>query len=101
MKCSVARLAAAPWALTFLVSVCAVQSVHSQRLRHHVPDAVAASRALGPLPAVTRMNLAIGLPLRNQEELGKLLSELSDPASPNFQNYLTPEEFAERFGPSR
>jgi hypothetical protein len=44
--------------------------------------------------------LAIGLPLRNPEELGRLLEELYDPASPKYHQFLTPEEFAQRFGPS-
>jgi subtilase family serine protease len=40
------------------------------------------------------------LPLRNQEELESLLKRLSDPSSPDFRKYLTPTQFAERFGPS-
>jgi len=46
------------------------------------------------------MDLAVGLPLRNQEELNELLKQLADPASPNFRRYLTPAQFTERFGPS-
>ena len=48
----------------------------------------------------TRLNLAIGLPLRNPEQLDLFLEQLADPASATFQQYLTPEKFAERFGPS-
>jgi uncharacterized repeat protein (TIGR01451 family) len=46
------------------------------------------------------MNLAIGLPLRNKEALTNLLHDLYDPASPIFRQYLTPQQFAEQFGPS-
>jgi hypothetical protein len=46
------------------------------------------------------LNLAIGLPLRNQQELDTLLQQLYDPASPNYRRYLTPEEFTQRFGPA-
>jgi len=46
------------------------------------------------------MNLAIGLPLRNQSELASLVQQIADPASPNYRHYLTPEQFAERFGPT-
>ena len=46
------------------------------------------------------MNLAIGLPLRNKQELDALLQQLYDPASPNYHRYLTPEQFTERFGPT-
>lgn len=46
------------------------------------------------------MHLAIGLPLRNQVELGEFLHELYDPGSTNFHKYLTTPEFTERFGPT-
>jgi hypothetical protein len=44
--------------------------------------------------------LAIGLPLRNQDQLDLLLQQISDPASPNYQQYLTPDQFTEHFGPT-
>jgi uncharacterized repeat protein (TIGR03803 family) len=47
------------------------------------------------------LNLAIGLPLRNQESLTTLLDQLYDPASPQYRHYLTPEQFAEKFGPAK
>ena len=46
------------------------------------------------------MRLAVGLPLRNQPELENLLQQIADPTSPNFRQYLTPQQFAERFGPT-
>jgi hypothetical protein len=46
------------------------------------------------------LKLAIGLPLRNQEELDALLRDLADPASPNYRAWLTPEQFTRRFGPT-
>ena len=72
----------------------------AQLLHGHVPEAVAASRSLGPVARSTRMNLAIGLPLRNQGELATLVRQVADPASPNYRHYLTSEQFAERFGPT-
>ncbi len=47
-----------------------------------------------------RLNLAIGLPLRNPQALDRFLAELSDPASPNFRHYLTPDQFTKKFGPT-
>jgi hypothetical protein len=67
---------------------------------HHVPAAVAHLVPAGRLPGTNRLDLAIGLPLRNQAALTRLLDELYDPTSPNFHHYLTPEQFAEQFGPS-
>jgi uncharacterized repeat protein (TIGR03803 family) len=55
---------------------------------------------VGRLPGANRLNLAIGLPLRNQAELTALLEQLYDPASPQYRHYLTPEQFTERFGPT-
>lgn len=71
-----------------------------QMLTGHVPQAVAASQVLHELASSTRLNLAIGLPLRNQDKLDVLLAQLSDPASSNFGHYLTPVQFAEQFGPT-
>ena len=46
------------------------------------------------------LQLAIGLPLRNQGALGALLAQIYDPASTNYHRYLTPEEFTAQFGPT-
>ena len=48
----------------------------------------------------SRLNLAIGLPLRDRAGLTNLLHQLYDPASTNFHRFLTPAQFAERFGPT-
>ena len=69
-------------------------------LRGHVPAAVARLQPNGRLSATTEMKLAIGLPLRNQGALTNLLQQLYDPSSPNYQHYLTPEEFTAQFGPT-
>ena len=69
-----------------------------------VPGGVpAAVKMLVPngVPAATKqLNVAIGLRVRNSDELNQFLAELYDPASPNYFRYLTPLEFTERFGPS-
>ncbi|HTY87866.1 MAG TPA: protease pro-enzyme activation domain-containing protein [Candidatus Acidoferrum sp.] len=71
-----------------------------QTLRGMVPAAVAHLQAEGTVPGTNRLNLAIGLPLRNREALTDLLHDLYDPASPQYRRFLTPEQFAERFGPT-
>jgi hypothetical protein len=77
-------------------------AVESRQLTGHVPAAVTKLnlQPIGRLPATNRMNLAIGLPLRNPDALDALLRQITDPTSPNFRHYLTPEQFAERFGPT-
>ncbi|HSY43334.1 MAG TPA: protease pro-enzyme activation domain-containing protein, partial [Candidatus Acidoferrum sp.] len=73
----------------------AVQIVH-----RHLPSSATQLRALGRLPATQHLDLVIGLPLRNRPALTNLLEQIYDPASPQFHRYLTPEQFAEQFGPS-
>jgi len=55
---------------------------------------------IGRLPSTNHLNLAIGLPLRNQAALDEFLRQLYDPGSTNYHKYLAPQEFAERFGPT-
>ena len=73
-----------------------------QVLHGHVPAAVARFnlQPTGQLPATKSLQLAIGLPLRNEAALDDLLRQLYDPASPNFRQFLTPAELTARFGPT-
>ena len=43
--------------------------------------------------------MRVTLALRNRSQLEKLLAAQQDPASPEFRHWLTPGEFAKRFGP--
>jgi subtilase family serine protease len=52
------------------------------------------------MPALARLNLAISLPLRNTNDLARLIQDLYNPASPRFHHYLTPTQFTEQFGPT-
>ena len=64
---------------------------------------VSATSRLTPrarLFATNELSLAIGLPLRNAAGLDEFLNQLYDPASTNFHKFLTPPEFAARFGPT-
>ena len=72
----------------------------TQVLRGHVPAAVARQHPVGRFPNTNRLNLAIGLPLRNQEALTNLLRQIYNPASTNYHHYLTPEQFTKMFGPT-
>jgi len=55
---------------------------------------------VGELSGLTNLYLAVGLPLRNTEELTTLLQQIYDPSSPQYRHYLTPEQFTEMFGPT-
>lgn len=71
-----------------------------QVVRRQLPASALSAKPIGRMPASARLTLAIGLPLRNEADLQDLLHQLYDPASTNYHRYLTPEEFAARFGPS-
>jgi len=66
----------------------------------HVPHALSNLKATGHLSQTNQLRLAIGVPLRDPAGLDQFLADLYDPASPNYRHYLTPEQFAERFGPT-
>jgi uncharacterized repeat protein (TIGR01451 family) len=72
----------------------------SQTLAGHVPRAISRLQPIAPLDGATPLKLAIGLPLRDKVGLTNLLQEIYDPTSPNYHHYLTPAQFAARFGPT-
>ena len=70
-------------------------------VRGNTPAAVSRLRAMENLSATNQLHLAIALPLRNQAELDALLKNIYNPASPSYHQYLTPAQFAEKFGPAK
>ncbi len=77
-----------------------VGAAERQEVRGHVPEAVKRLQPVEKLAGTNRLNLAIGLSLRNREALTNLLHQIYDPASPKYRRYLTPDQFTERFGPT-
>jgi subtilase family serine protease len=66
----------------------------------HVPAVVAKLQPIGRLPATNELRLAIGLASRDEQGLDRFIQQLYDPANPNYRHYLTPAQFAEKFGPT-
>ena len=87
-------------ALASITSICFAQS---QLLTRHVREVTVNGQApsVGRLPANQVLRLVIALPLRNQEELDKLLQDLYDPSSPSYHHFLTVERFTAKFGPTQ
>lgn len=75
--------------------------VQPQVVHGHVPKAVRKLAPLHRLEANRRMQITIGLPLRNSEALTNLLQDIYNPSSPNYRHFLGPDEFAAKFGPSK
>ncbi len=71
-----------------------------QFLHKHVRPAITSGRAapVGYLPSNQDLTFLIHLPVRNQEELTRLIGRLSDPGSPDYRRWLSVEQFTERFG---
>ncbi len=58
------------------------------------------ARLLQAADANQQLNLSIGLQLRNQPDLDNLLSAIYDPQSPQYHQYVTPEQFNQLFAPT-
>src|SRR5436853_908688 len=79
----------------------ALQTAYAGRLvDRHVPDAAREFPPISDVPAANQLHLAIGLSVRDPAAVQAFVNEVSDPRSANFRQYLTPEQFTERFGPS-
>lgn len=72
----------------------------TKTLSGHVPAMVSQLAATGDVAATNDLHLAIGLQLRNQTALDEQIRQVTDPASPSYQHYLTPEQFTQQFAPS-
>jgi kumamolisin len=85
-----------------LLFVMETQAQAQSMSTRHVRQEVISGKAtfLNWLPATQSLRLNIALPLRNESELDDLLQELYDPQSPSFHQFLSVQEFTERFGPT-
>ncbi len=82
-----------------LVSACGGGGAHA------VPTLPANGTPAQPLSApqgaLRGVQVAVHLPLRNVKELDALIAASSDQKSPQFGHFLTPQQFAERYGPAK
>jgi kumamolisin len=81
--------------------VCRAES--SNLLTRHTREAVRNGQAtmVGHLPASKSMRIVLTLPLRDQAGLDSFLKNAYDPSSPSFRQFLSVEEFTEKFGPTQ
>ncbi len=86
---------------TFLFVSMFALAQNGQTLQGHVPVDVYSAVRADRLAANSRLELIISLPLRNQAELDARLQSVTDPSSPTYRNYLTPEQFTAEFGPTQ
>src|SRR5713101_3429497 len=81
-------------ATTFVAQIGTAQSNALLHGNHPTQASSLTSHAAADLPLKIRVSFA----LRNRAALSKLLSELQNPASPNYHKWLEPAEFDARFG---
>jgi len=65
-----------------------------------LPPLLSVSKLQGTDQSTRTLHMSIGLSLRNQGQLNALLQSLYNPSSSNYHQYLTQDEFAQRFGPT-
>jgi len=65
-----------------------------------VPPLVRLSHLQGSDQSNRILQMSIGLALRNRDQLSALLQSVYDPSSSNYHQFLTPDEFAQQFGPT-
>jgi hypothetical protein len=87
-------------AFLLVLGACPLFGADGKRLPGHVLGITRTLLAKGDLPATNEIQLSLGLPLRDAAGLKDFLAQVYDPHSPYFRQYLTPEEFTERFGPT-
>jgi kumamolisin len=74
------------------------QSMRTRHVRQEVMRGEAP--IVNRLPASQSLRLNIALPLRDEAGLDDLLQQLYDPQSPMFHQFLSVQEFTDRFGPT-
>jgi subtilase family serine protease len=97
-----ARIALA-CAIVFSLFTIPGQAQPQPLLTHHVRQEVINGQAqlVGQLPAGQTLRFDIALPLRDHTGLQNFLQKLQDPTSPSYHQFLTPQEFTARFGPTQ
>jgi len=94
-----------------LLAVVAMLSASNLSLRaesgslmtRHLRQAVLTGQAkpVGRLAASQELQLDLVLPIRDQAGLAKFLGEVYDPASPSYHQFLTVQQFTDKFGPTQ
>ena len=73
----------------------------TQKLSGHRTLGVLGATAVERLDPSTELTLTIGLPVRDLKALDSAVDAVSDPNSASYRQFVTPEEFAERFGATK
>ena len=68
---------------------------------HNLPGKVSQAKIVKQHPANDVLDISIALQLQNVPQLKAFLGDLGNPNSPNYHRFLTSQQFAELYGPTR
>lgn len=71
-----------------------------RRLAVPLPPSLSRLSPVGRPAATNELRLTLVLPLRDRPGLETLVAEISDPSSPDFRQFLSPQVITARFGPT-
>jgi hypothetical protein len=88
--------------LALLMTTGPLRAAEKQVAFGQTPPAVARGKfaPISRMAGTNELRLALSLPVRNPIGLTNLLASVYAPGSPLYHHYLTPQEFAARFGPT-
>lgn len=84
-----------------LTSLASVMTSHAESIgvRHNVPLWIDKAQVTGAADEQARVEIAVFLGFKDEAGLKNLIAELSTPSSVHYGEFLTPEQFHQRFSP--
>lgn len=71
------------------------------QVMHTVPAVLAKAQFLGHHDPSATLDVTVGLKLRNTAQLAAFLQAVQDPSSPEYHQFLTPQQFTAAYGPTQ
>ncbi|MDR3689924.1 MAG: protease pro-enzyme activation domain-containing protein [Fimbriimonas sp.] len=72
--------------------------VHWHALEQPAPRAAIASKAIGMKDSKELLHISIALPYRDAAGMQRFVDSVSNPRSPDYRKFITPEQIGQRFG---
>ena len=69
-----------------------------RQLSGHLTPSMGTAPLVGRVEPSKTLNLTLGLVMKDPDALSAAAAQVSDPQDPSYRHYLTPEQFADRFG---
>ena len=85
-------------ALGLCLASSAIGLANNQKLQKEVPDVIGRSSKLGHTNASKLLHVTVSLPYGDAAGMQSFVDSVSNPSSPNYHQYITPDEIGQRFG---